>query len=177
MDLPTVEQHVEMLRQMALAVYLELKSGYDEIVYKEALMVELREAHIAYERERYVPILYKGKYVIGTGKADIVTIPGMGVSIPIECKKTGLKEDDRQQLRTYMDGMGSACGHGVLIRFPQPGNAPGDQPLEFYWARRETDGSVAFYKRSSEGAWVMDEGKKERAPVKRPAAKKQAVAQ
>jgi hypothetical protein len=140
-------------------------------------MVELREAHVPYERERYVTILYKGRYVIGTGKADIVAIPASGVSIPIECKKTGLKEDDRQQLRTYMDGMGNACGHGVLIRFPQPGKEPNDQPLEFYWARREANGSLAFYKRSLEGTWVLDKSKSERAAGRKSAAKKQSAGQ
>src|SRR5664280_2645087 len=105
---------------MAHDVYNALGCGYDELIYKEALMVELRDARISYERERYVPIPY-GKYVIGTGKADIVVITTEGLSVPVECKKTDLKEDHRQQLRTYMKGMGDKCAHGILIRFPQPG--------------------------------------------------------
>jgi hypothetical protein len=115
-------------------------------------------------RERYVPILY-GRRVIGTGKADIVVIPTEGLSVPIECKKTLLKEDDRQQLRTYMKGMGNECAHGILIRFPQPGAHKSDAiaPPEFYWARKDREGNVEFYRREND-AWVPDENKQKRKP-------------
>jgi len=130
-------------------------------------MVEFREAHTPYERERYVPILY-GKRVIGTGKADIVVIPTEGLSVPIECKKTSLKEDDRQQLRTYMKGMGDECAHGILIRFPQPGVHKPEKidPPEFYWARKDGDGNVEFYRRE-ENDWVPDDNKQKPKPKRK----------
>lgn len=139
-----------------------LGCGYDEIIYKEALMVELRDAHIPYERERFVPIQY-GPRVIGIGKADIVVIPVESLSIPIECKKTLLKEDDRQQLRTYMKGMGTDCAHGILIRFPQPGTHKSEKinPPEFYWARKDREGNVDSY-RVENDAWVPDDNKPKR---------------
>lgn len=92
-ELGEVQEHIEEIRKMAHSVYSTLGSGYDEIIYKEALMVELRDAHVSYERERYVPILY-GKRVIGTGKADIVVIPAEGLSVPIE-----LQENSPQRRR------------------------------------------------------------------------------
>ncbi len=163
-ELHEVQKHIEEIQKMARTVYDTLKCGYDEIIYKEALMVELRDAHISYERERYVPILY-GPRVIGTGKADIVVIPTEGLSIPIECKKTLLKEDDRQQLRTYMKGMGNECAHGILIRFPQPGAHKPDtvNPPEFYWARKDREGNVEFYRHEND-AWVPDDNKRKRTP-------------
>jgi GxxExxY protein len=161
-ELREVQEHIEVIQRMAHSVYNTLGCGYDEIIYKEALMVELRNAHISYERERYVPILY-GPRVIGTGKADIVVIPTEGLSVPIECKKTLLKEDDRQQLRTYMKGMGNDCEHGILIRFPQPGTHKSEKidPPEFYWARKDREGNVEFY-RHADNAWIPDENKQER---------------
>jgi GxxExxY protein len=158
-ELRDVQGHIEEIQRMAHDVYDTLGSGYDEIIYKEALMVEFRDAHIPYDRERYVPILY-GQRVIGTGKADIVVIPAEGLSVPIECKKAQLKEDDRQQLRTYMKGMGSDCAHGILIRFPQPGTyrSDGIERPEFYWARKGRDGNVEFY-RPENSAWVPDDNK------------------
>jgi GxxExxY protein len=160
MNFDEVQGYVKQIQKMAGDVYETLGCGYDEIIYKEALMVELRKSSIPYERERYVPILY-GPFVIGTGKADIVVIPVPGLSIPIECKKTGLKEDDRQQLRTYMKGMGDQCSHGILIRFPQPGTNKSDtpDPLEFYWARKDREGILEFYRDENGGAWVLDENK------------------
>ena len=163
-ELREVQKHIEEIQQMTHRVYDTLASGYDEIIYKEALMVELRDAHISYERERYVPILYR-KRVIGTGKADIVVIPTEGLSVPIECKKTLLKEDDRQQLRTYMKGMGNECAHGILIRFPQPGAHKSEEidPPEFFWARKDGDGNVECYRRE-ENDWVPDDNKQKRKP-------------
>ncbi len=155
-----VREYVERIECITHTVYDTLQSGYEELIYKEALMVELREASISFERERIVPILY-GSFVIGTGKADIVVIPAVGLSIPIECKKTGLKEDDRQQLRTYMKGMGDRCTDGILIRFPQPGNYEPDQPdrVEFLWARQDEAGNAKFFRHES-GAWVLDDNKR-----------------
>ena len=101
--------------------------------------------------------------MIGTGKADIVATPIGGLSIPIECKKTGLKEDHRQQLRTYMKGMGSDCGHGILISFPQPGTyrSESSELPEFYWARKDGAGNVEFYRPEGD-AWIPDDNKPKR---------------
>jgi GxxExxY protein len=153
MNLDDVQVYVKQIRKMAEDVYKTLGCGYGELIYKEALMVELRKASIPYEREGYVPILYKD-LVIGTGKADIVVVPAQGLSIPIECKKTGIEEDAKQQLRTYMKGMGETCSHGILIQFPQPGPAQ----LEFRWARENPEGNLYFY-RDDGGAWIFDENK------------------
>ena len=163
-ELHEVQEHVENIQRMAYHVYDRLGCGYGEIIYKEALMVEFRDAHISYDRERYVPILY-GPRVIGTGKADIVVIPSEGLSVPIECKNNGLKEYDRQQLRTYMKGMGNDCVHGILIRFPQPGAYKSEkiEPPEFYWARKDGDGNVEFY-RPENNAWVPDDNKPKSKP-------------
>jgi GxxExxY protein len=157
-----VQGSVEKLEKMACAVYEALKSGYSEKIYKEALMVEFRQNHIPYERERSVTIMYKG-VAIGTGFADIVATPIANVPIPIECKTVAknLTEDHREQLRTYMNGMGSSCRHGILIQFKQPGNhefEKDETPL-FYWARKNDKGIITFYRRK-ESKWVVEDNKK-----------------
>ena len=154
-------KRIEEIREMALAVYDHFRSGYNESIYKEALMVELRNAHIPYDRERYVTIEYKS-LVVGTGIADIVVFPPGLLPIPIECKKADLNQDHREQLRTYMKGVGDDCKHSILICFPQPGKDEPEQPqaLEFFWARKESDGRVLFYKVDSDGKWIPDFRKK-----------------
>jgi len=140
MTLHDVQTHIEQIHKMADDVYKTLGRGYNEMIYKEALMVELRSARLPYERERCVPIFYR-PYVIGTGKADIVVVPAEGLSVPIECKIPGVKEEHRQQLRTYMKGVGDHCVHGILIRFSQPEESEAVDPLEFYWARKDQEGN------------------------------------
>jgi GxxExxY protein len=100
-DIRDVRKRIEEIREMALAVYDHFRSGYNESIYKEALMVELRNAHLPYDRERYVTIEYKN-HVVGTGIADIVVLPPGLLPIPIKCKKADLSQDHREQLRTYV---------------------------------------------------------------------------
>jgi GxxExxY protein len=164
-----VQKRIEEIREMALAVYDYFGSGYNESIYKEALMVELRDAHLPYDRERYVTVEYKN-HVVGTGIADIVVLPLGLLPIPIECKKAELHQDHREQLRTHMKGMGGDCKHGILICFPQPGTHEPEQKqaLEYFWARRDSDGRVLFYRRDSDGEWLIDSKKKKKRDTKSP---------
>lgn len=162
-DEQQVLERIEEIREMARAVYSHFRSGYNESIYKEALMVELRNAHLPYDRERYVTIEYKN-HVVGTGIADIVVLPPGLLPIPIECKKADLSQDHREQLRTYMKGVGDNCKHGLLICFPQPGTHEPDRApdLEFFWARKEPDGRVLFYRPDGNGEWMPDFRKKKK---------------
>jgi GxxExxY protein len=59
---PTQRQE-ELAKQFvdaAIEVHRELGPGYDEILYANALEVELQKRKIPYERERPVTVFYKG---------------------------------------------------------------------------------------------------------------------
>jgi hypothetical protein len=60
-----------------------------------------------------------------------------------------------------MKGMGRECEHGILVRFPQPGVHKSDtiNPPEVYWARKDREGNVEFYRHEG-SAWVPDDNKK-----------------
>lgn len=59
-------------------------SGLLENVYEEALAYELRQHHIYVERQKLVPITYKGQELATPLRLDML----VGQTIIIECKAT-----------------------------------------------------------------------------------------
>jgi GxxExxY protein len=53
----------------AMTVHRILGNGFQEIIYQRALALELSENNITFEREKVVPIFYKGAH-IGTRRVD-----------------------------------------------------------------------------------------------------------
>ena len=49
----------------------ELGTGFNEVVYQNALKVDLRKLGINYEYEVVIPIIYKN-HNVGYGRADII---------------------------------------------------------------------------------------------------------
>ena len=73
MTQPTPHQE-ELARQFvdaALEVHRELGPGYDELIYENALAVELELRKIPFNRQKTIKVFYKGVEV-GEGRLDLL---------------------------------------------------------------------------------------------------------
>lgn len=73
MTQPTPHQE-ELARQFvdaALEVHRELGPGYDELIYENALAVELELRRIPFNRQKTIKVFYKGVEV-GEGRLDLL---------------------------------------------------------------------------------------------------------
>jgi GxxExxY protein len=89
----------EKIIGLAFNVYNNLKSGYPERVYQNALCAELDKAKINYTKEDYCKLIYKGKRV-GGFYADLV----IGNCLVVELKARGeIYDRDIAQTLAYME--------------------------------------------------------------------------
>ena len=96
----------------ALEVYNNLRHGFLEPVYQEALEREFIARSIPYEREKELTIYYKDKPLKQTYKADFVCYG----EIIVELKAVSeLNDAHRSQLYNYLHATG--CTLGILINF------------------------------------------------------------
>jgi len=95
----------------AIAVHRELGPGFLESIYEEALCVELQAMGIAFERQKAVPIFYRGQKV-GEHRLDLL----VDNAVVVELKAVKALEDIFfSTQRSYM----KACGmeSGLLFNF------------------------------------------------------------
>ncbi|HQJ90212.1 MAG TPA: GxxExxY protein [Paludibacteraceae bacterium] len=96
----------------AMAVHRELKNGFLEAVYGEALSVEFKEENIPFEREKALPVYYKGRLLNKKYFADFVCYD----SIILEIKAAeSLLPEHEAQLLNYMHVTHTKVG--ILINF------------------------------------------------------------
>jgi GxxExxY protein len=99
----------------AMEVHRELRHGFLEAVYQDALAVEFAMRKIPFEREKLLPIRYKGGTLPSVYKADFVCFG----SLLVECKaltKIGAVEDS--QVLNYLRITG--LPRGLLLNFGTP---------------------------------------------------------
>jgi len=118
-----MENLVERCKGMAVDIYNELGSGFDEPVYQKAFEVCLRLAGLKYENLKIVPIYYQG-FNIGEGKLDILVHDGDD-KLVVELKAIGsvLSPKEETQAKKYMELL--ELDTGLLINFPQAGRKGG----------------------------------------------------
>ena len=102
----------------AMHVHRVLGSGFQEVIYQRALAIEMYESGLFFEREKEMPIYYKGLHV-GSRRADFI----VEKVISVELKALTITEQVHiSQAQSYLKAYHVETG--LLINF-------GTQSLEF----------------------------------------------
>lgn len=95
----------------ALRVHQELGPGFLESLYEEALAVELRLLGLVFERQKPVPVFYRGN-PIGEHRVDLL----VQSSVVVELKAIGALENVHFAIvRSYLKALG--LNDGLLLNF------------------------------------------------------------
>ena len=115
----TYDQELYAIIGAAMEVQNEMGEGFLELVYHDALNVELGLRGIPFETEKPITITYKGQPLDRSYKADLVCYG----NIVVELKSVEmLKAEHTAQLLNYLKATGMPMG--VLINF-------GEKPLRY----------------------------------------------
>ena len=104
------KQTIESAKQ----VYGELRAGYNEGIYEEAMAVEFRERKIPYEVERNTEIFYKGVKV-GIHRLDFILEDKLVVELKAQ---PYIMPSHIGQTRAYLKTL--KLNDGIIINFPYP---------------------------------------------------------
>ena len=96
----------------AMAVHNELGSGMREIVYGDALEIELKLRGIPFQREQIFNVFYKGVELQHKFQCDFICFKNIIVELKAE---KGLTDIDRSQIINYLKI--TKCPLGILINF------------------------------------------------------------
>jgi GxxExxY protein len=95
----------------AIRVHTELGPGFLESIYEEALAVELRLLGLSFERQKPVPIFYRG-HPIGEHRLDLL----VQLSVVVELKAIAQLENIHFAIvRSYLKALG--LSDGLLLNF------------------------------------------------------------
>ena len=109
-----VDQLARVVIGAAIEVHRHLGPGFLESVYEEALMVELGLRGIPFERQKSIPVSYKG-HNIGDGRVDLL----VAAELLVELKAVeALAPIHKAQVISYLKAMGLHLG--LLINFNVP---------------------------------------------------------
>lgn len=109
------EELTQKILSAAIEVHRELGPGLLESTYEESLCRELVARGLRFERQRELPVVYKGELADGTYRLDLL-IEG---EVIVELKSVeALAKIHEAQLLTYMKMSG--IGIGLLINFNVP---------------------------------------------------------
>lgn len=99
----------------AMTVHRELGYGFLEAVYQEALEREFRMRGIVHERERPIPILYRGQELRLTCRPDFLCPPDLIVELKALAQITGT---EIAQVLHYLKASG--FGRALILNFGTP---------------------------------------------------------
>ena len=95
----------------AVRVHRELGPGFLESIYEEALAVELRLLGLAFERQKPVPVFYRG-HPIGEHRLDLL----VQSNVVVELKAIGALENVHFAIvRSYLKALG--LSDALLLNF------------------------------------------------------------
>ena len=95
----------------AMTVHSALGNGFQEVIYQRALQIEFHSNSIAFEREKEMPIYYKGNY-LGTRRVDFLVENLVSVELKAITK---LEDVHLAQAINYLEAYDLEVG--LLINF------------------------------------------------------------
>ncbi|MGA9565901.1 MAG: GxxExxY protein [Candidatus Korobacteraceae bacterium] len=111
-------------------VYNELGHGFLESVYREAMIVALKQKGLAVDREKAVEIRFRGE-VVGLFRTDLVVAER--VIVELKCART-IDSNHEAQLLNYLKA--TPYGVGLLLNF---GNRPHFRRMVLETARKRPE--------------------------------------
>lgn len=98
----------------AIRVHKELGPGFLETVYEEALAIELADSNISFERQKAIPISYRGK-IVGEHHLDLL----VSETVVVELKAISALENIHfAVVRSYLKA--TNLQDGLLVNFASP---------------------------------------------------------
>lgn len=95
----------------ALAVHRELGPGFLESIYEAALCIELDTLGIQHERQKTIPVVFRG-IIVGEHRLDLI----VAETLVVELKATtGLEKIHFSTVRSYLKATG--LNDGLLLNF------------------------------------------------------------
>lgn len=99
----------------AMEVHRELKHGFLEAVYQDALEIEFKLRDISHHREVELPVSYKGRRLCATYRADFICYENVVVELKALSRLGGTEE---AQILNYLKATGFEIG--LLLNFGTP---------------------------------------------------------
>jgi GxxExxY protein len=112
------QEITERIIGCAMKVHSILGNGFQEVIYQRALGIEMNMEKLYFEREKEMPVLYKG-IVIGTRRVDFFVAQKIMVELKALIK---LEDVHLAQAKNYLEAYNMEIG--LLINF-------GAKSLEF----------------------------------------------
>lgn len=110
-----LKTETHMIINASIEVHRNLGCGFLEIVYKDALCIELERRGYHYEREKFYPVYYKEVLLPHSFYADFIIFD----SVILEVKsKSGIANEDLAQTMNYLKC--SDCKVGLILNFGKP---------------------------------------------------------
>ena len=106
------EEETGKILNACFEVHKELGNGFLEAVYQEALELELKNQNIPYEREKLLPITYKGKLLEKDYYADFICYGKIVVELTAVA---ALTSSHKAQVINYLKASSNEIG--LLINF------------------------------------------------------------
>jgi GxxExxY protein len=98
---------------LCMDVYNTLGFGFLEIVYKDAMQLELEERNLDFIREKEFPVLYKGKKLKRTFFADFVLFDN--IIVEVKANADGISNEAVSQTINYLKASKNKLG--LIINF------------------------------------------------------------
>jgi GxxExxY protein len=99
----------------AMAVHNELRSGFAESVYQEAMEIELGLRGVPFARQQALPVYYKGQSLQAKFVADLICYGQVIIELKAQRNHEGYEE---AQVINYLRATGLRVG--LLINFGDP---------------------------------------------------------
>lgn len=125
MDKTNLDQLAEQVIGRAIEIHRTLGPGLLESVYEEALGIELEDSRVPFERQKMLPVVYKGR-MIGEFRADLV----VASALLVEVKSVERHAPVFEAQVLLPQGLGAPFRAAAELQFPAAqGRHQADDPL------------------------------------------------